>query len=204
MADNEQQSAPEGSEGEQPGKKETDSKYYANPLLNLIGKYIESNRTQKEDVMPEKPHTPDVLGAIRLTEIDPGEIPFKQEDGVGLTKVNLETGEAEEMMTAYGELDKKISIGKRASVDYGSYRTGMVMACFRDEEGNVYVRTFNSLYRLDAVELAPKQEPLPFIDFPRELQFDDDKPMPSISDVVAENARKREEEKNGETDIPSN
>lgn len=137
-----------------------------------------------------------------LVEVDPHEIPLKEGSMVGLSKVDPDTHLVRENMSDYGRLDKDIAIDESLSLDDGTGHTSPVIQCFMDQYGNSYVRTKNSVYRLDAVTSAGQDEdvliqaPLPHIKLAPDMP---DTPMPTVSEVVERNAQKRAQLENDGT-----
>lgn len=212
MADNEQQSAPEGNEGKQPeGQRpeERDGDDRRRSFLKMIKRMARMLRDDREKMMKvikEGDRTADGQESPTLVEVDPAEMPFKKGNMVALSKVDPQTNTVRAKMSDWGEMDEDVALGESLSLNEGAGATSPVTQCLMDQYGNAYVRTKNSVYRLDAVERA-EEEAIEILPALPDIDVDwaaTDKPMPSISDVVAENARKREEEKNGASDSPSN
>ncbi len=174
-------------------------------MIKRMARMLRDDREKMMKVIKEGDPTADGRESPTWVEVDPAEFPFQKGSIVGLSKVDPQTNTVLAKMSDWGEMDEDVALGESLSLNEGAGATSPVTQCLMDQYGNAYVRTKNSVYRVDAVK--KEEEAIEILPALPDIDVDwaaSDKPIPSISDVVAKNASRREEEKNGGGDAPSN
>lgn len=200
MTDNELQPPEQPNDPQQPEEQGgADKRQSFVKMLQRIAMMMGNDRANVMKIIKEGDRTADGRESPQLVEVDPLEIPFKKGSMVGLSKVDLRTNTVRAKMSDWGTMDEDVEIGECLSLNEGTGHTSPVEHCFMDQYGNAYIRTANSLYRLDAVkeeELAEALPALPYLEIDPTLP---DTPMPSISEVIERNARlrKKDDAENG-------
>lgn len=207
MAENDQQRddsmQPEGRQPEERG--EDDKRRSFLKMIKRMARMLRDDREKMMKVIKEGDPTADGRESPTWVEVDPAEFPFQKGSIVGLSKVDPQTNTVRAKMSDWGEMDEDVALGESLSLNEGAGATSPVTQCLMDQYGNAYVRTKNSVYRVDAVK--KEEEAIEILPALPDIDVDwaaSDKPIPSISDIVAKNASRREEEKNGGGDAPSN
>ncbi len=211
MAENKQQREEHENEGVQPEarqpeeRNEDDSRRRFLKMIKRMARMLGDDRKKMMKVIREGDPTADGRESPTLVEVDPAEFPFQKGSIVGLSKVDPQTNTVRAKMSDWGEMDEDVALGESLSLNEGAGATSPVTQCLMDQYGNAYVRTKNSIYRLDAVQ-KEEEEAIDVLPALPDIDVDwkaSDRPIPSISDIVARNASRREEKEN-EGDTASN